>query len=101
MTEITNIHSNRLPPQATSRLESARSNGRADPASQDTRTGSSRTDQVELSDHSRFLNQLRTQDIRQDAVQGVRAQIDTETYLTDARIDGSLDELAYDLDITG
>jgi len=101
MTEITNIHSHRLPSQSTTRLESIRSNGHADPATQDTRTGTSRTDQVELSDHSRYLNQLRTQDIRQDAVQGVRAQIDTGAYLTDARIDGSLDELALDLGITG
>ena len=100
MSEINNIPSSRLAFNSPSRIAPSRFDDASGSALQDTRVGRSQTDRVELSDHSRLLSQLRSLDIRGDVVQDVRAQIGAGNYLTDSRIDGSLDELAHDLDIT-
>ena len=100
MSEINNIPSSRLAFNSPSQIAPSRFDNGSNPSLQDIRTGRVQTDRVELSDHSRLLSQLRSQSIRNNIVQDVKAQISTGNYLTDARIDGSLDELAIDLDIT-
>lgn len=57
-------------------------------------------DRVELSERSRLLSQLRgLPEVRTEIVDRVRAEIGSDSYLTDAKIDAAVDELAADLDL--
>jgi hypothetical protein len=56
------------------------------------------SDSVDLSEHARLLDALRSEeDIRPEVVGRVRAQIDSGTYLTDDKIDAVIEGLARDL----
>lgn len=56
------------------------------------------SDSVTLSDHARYLDQLRDQaDVRQDLVARVKAEIEAGTYDNDERLDKAIDGLARDL----
>ncbi|MHC4975199.1 MAG: flagellar biosynthesis anti-sigma factor FlgM [Planctomycetota bacterium] len=101
MAEITNIPASRISTQPTQRLDRTTSQSPAETAPADTRAARSESDRVELSDHSRLLSQLRSQDVRTDLVYHARSEIADGTYLTQERIDGSIEELARDLDTLG
>lgn len=59
------------------------------------------SDRVELSDRARLLSKLsQLPAVRQDLVDQVRRQIEAGEYDTPGRLDGALDGLADDLDIT-
>ncbi|MFG0258337.1 MAG: hypothetical protein ACF8GE_10585 [Phycisphaerales bacterium JB043] len=99
MAEITNIQSHRLASQSAQRVDSTRVNGQADSSREDARASRVGSDRVELSEHSRYLSQLRAAEIRTDMVYNARSEIAGDAYLTDARIEGTIDELARDLDL--
>ncbi|MBT8486228.1 MAG: flagellar biosynthesis anti-sigma factor FlgM [Phycisphaerales bacterium] len=55
-------------------------------------------DRVELSDHARYLDQLReAPPIRVDQVTSIRSEIENGTYVTDAKLDQAIDALIRDL----
>jgi len=55
-------------------------------------------DQVEFSSEAQFLSKLaELPDIRQSLVDRVRAEIDSDTYITDDKIDLALDRLVEDI----
>jgi len=56
-----------------------------------------RADKVELSGVSHLLDTLRTNEIRADKVQSVRAQIEAGTYETDDKLNVAADRLLDDL----
>ena len=61
-----------------------------------------RADSVEISDRSRVVALLREPlPVRENLITEVRDQIAQDTYLTDARIDGAIDELLRDFDELG
>ena len=100
MAEITNIQTNRLTSQTTQRIDRAATNP-SEPTKGEARTTRVDSDRVELSEHSRLLSQLRSQDVRTDLVYNARSEIANGTFLTDERIDGAIDELVRDLDTLG
>ncbi len=59
---------------------------------------SRQSDRVELSDHARYLSQLKElPPIREDLVNTVRAEIQAERYETEERIDAAIEGLIEDL----
>lgn len=59
-------------------------------------------DEVELSDHARYLARLReTPAVRAEVVDRVRQDIERGVYDADAIIDESIERLAKDLDLLG
>lgn len=72
----------------------------ASPASTDpsadrpTRPGTDAADRVELSEHARFMNQLRDMpDVRTERVEEIRQQIADGNYLTDHKLDVAINRL--------
>ena len=62
--------------------------------------GVARGDRVELSDHARLLEELRSlPDCRMTLVGRVRDAIDSGTYVSDAKLDAAIDGLMQDLDL--
>ena len=73
---------------------SSRASSAARPAADPTANVS---DSVEISRKSTFLSLIRQPTpIRQDLVDQTRSAIQDDAYLTDARIDGAIDEIARD-----
>lgn len=61
-----------------------------------------RADSVEISDRSRVIGLIREpQPVRETLIASVRDQIARDEYLTDARIDGALDEIIRDFNELG
>ena len=57
-----------------------------------------KTDKAEISDHARLLNKLTdVDDIRQEKVDSIRAQIEAGTYETDDKLSAAVDKLLEDL----
>ena len=57
------------------------------------------TDRLELSGATHLLQKLKTNDIRVDKVQEIKAQIEAGTYADDdAKLDAAIDKLLDDLD---
>jgi hypothetical protein len=61
-----------------------------------------RADSVEISDRSRVIGLIREpQPVRETLIASVRDQIARDAYLTDARIDGAVDEILRDFNELG
>ena len=60
-------------------------------------TPSRGADRVELSNVNGLLAKLKTNDVRADKVQDIRAQIEAGNYETDEKLNGAIDKLIDDL----
>ncbi|MGN6505039.1 MAG: flagellar biosynthesis anti-sigma factor FlgM [Tepidisphaeraceae bacterium] len=67
------------------------------PASVSSTSSASRTDTVELSTVNHMLGQLKTNDVRWDKVNAIKAQIANGTYETDDKLDAAAGKLLDDL----
>src|SRR5688572_19299004 len=55
------------------------------------------TDRIEIAKVNQLLATLKANDIRADKVSAIRAQIDANTYVTEAKIDAAIERLMDDL----
>lgn len=95
MSSINNIDSaNNTPPAASV----ARARRAATPETQSqTQRNPDTVDQVQLSDHARWLDSLRDLPVRTELVQRIKAEIEAGTYDIDARLDRAAGAIADDL----
>ena len=70
----------------------------AKPAAVSSTSSPSRTDSVELSTVNHMLGQLKTNDVRWDKVNEIKAQIADGTYETDDKLNTAAGKLLDDLD---
>jgi hypothetical protein len=101
MSDIINISPERASLNGPARLNGVHAGSRQ--AESSSAAASQRADdRVELSERSRLLSQLRAlPEVRTEVVDRVRAEIEADTYLTDAKVDAASDELADDIDLFG
>ena len=96
---MTNVHHVESAP--LSRLFPTRRDRPSQAPESEARTGAepARTDQVDLSESARALNDLTNRsDIRADLVARVRAEIASGGYVTDDKIDAAVDALSAELE---
>lgn len=97
MTSINNIDSaNNTRPAAPVARVNTRAAASPVLADQTSRNSDS-VDQVQLSDHARWLDRLRDLPVRSDLVNRIKAEIDSGAYDIDARLDHAAKAIADDL----
>lgn len=95
MSSINNIDSanNTRPAAPVARLNRAPATVTPDP----NQRNPDPVDQVQLSDHARWLDRLRDLPVRSDLVSRIKSEIDAGTFDIDTRIDRAADAIANDL----
>ncbi len=88
---------NRVAPAVQS--GSAEGTGRATPTTVDGARRTDSPDRVELSDHARFMEKLRSMPpVRADKIAQIRAAIEAGTYETDEKLAVAMNRMMEDLD---